>query len=36
MWTSFPMLIHYPIEAVGLLKLSYHEIVFLGGKDDVG
>ena len=34
-WTTFEMLIHYPIEAVGMVKLSYHEIIFLGGKDDV-
>ena len=29
------MLIHYPVEAEFLLKLSYHEIILLGGKDHV-
>jgi len=29
------MLIHYPVEAEALIKISYHEIILLGGKDDV-
>lgn len=34
-WNTFPMLVHYPIEAEVLIKLSYHEIILFGGKDDV-
>jgi len=33
-WESVPLLLMYPIEAEGMVKLSEKEIVLLGGKDD--
>ena len=33
-WEQIPLLLMNPIEAAGILRLSYKEFILVGGKDD--